>query len=643
MDNNPDVESPATDCDVLIVGCGPVGAALALELALHQVSFRIIDRLHGPSPTSRALIIQPRTLELFNRYGAAEELIPRGRILSGMAMCLDGKPAGVIALNQFKAADTRFPLPLNISQAETERFLFESLSSRGISVERATTATSVVQDENGVTTTLQFHDGREELVRTKYVIGCDGARSSVRKAAEGMTFEGSSYPQAFLLCDVHIRNSLRRQDQGLIQVSREGMFGIFPIRGDVFRIVVSGLAATYEHQGDISAVPTVEYFQTLFDKFTPPGSGTLEDPVWINRFRLHLRGVNKYRDRRVFVAGDAAHISSPVGGKGMNTGIQDAINIGWKLALVLQGQVQDPEAFLDTYHNERHPIGAELLKSTDKMFTFMTSTNRFFIPIRNFAVKYILPFLTPTDWWNGLFYKFLSMFGVTYRETSSIVGTATGFKGSVRGGDRLPDAKLWLSSESGGIVSVTVQGLCVGGSHHLLLFSGGHSEDETNELEYARDEVLKVVAFKLGVHFVYRSVRPERAMPSNDWYLWPSDSIEEVILKRYGFSDQSLPGYILVRPDGYVAHIGPLTALDELLSFLRTHFVAPIETVEDDGSVAEYHSTFGEDSSSEEGLTTELNATTQHESTIGENSSSGLISTGDNSSISVSTFTSASH
>lgn len=286
-----------------------------------------------------------------------------------MALCLDGKPAGAIALNQFKASDTRFPLPLNISQAETERFLLESLSSHGVNIERSLTATSIVQDDKVITTKLQSHNGKVEAVRSKYVIGCDGARSVVRQAGEGMVWEGSSYPQSFLLCDVQIRDSLRRQDQGLLQISREGMFAIFPIRQDLFRIVVSGPAATFDQQGDTSSVPTLEHFQSLFDKFTPPGSGTLEDPVWISRFRLHLKGVNKYRDRRIFVAGDAAHISSPVGGKGMNTGIQDAINLGWKLAFVLQGQVQDPDAFLDTYHIERHPIGQELLSSTDRMFS----------------------------------------------------------------------------------------------------------------------------------------------------------------------------------------------------------------------------------------------------------------------------------
>ncbi|KAK4679420.1 hypothetical protein QC764_204010 [Podospora pseudoanserina] len=608
MDDNAKVENPTTDCDVLIVGGGPVGMALALELVLHQVSFRIVDKLHAPSPTSRALIIQPRTLELFSRYGAAEELIPRGRILQGMALCLDGKPAGAIALNQFKASDTRFPLPLNISQAETERFLLESLSSHGVNIERSLTATSIVQDDKVITTKLQSHDGKVEAVRSKYVIGCDGARSVVRQAGEGMVWEGSSYPQSFLLCDVQIRNNLRRQDQGLLQISREGMFAIFPIRQDLFRIVVSGPAATFDQQGDTSSVPTLEHFQSLFDKFTPPGSGTLEDPVWISRFRLHLKGVNKYRDRRIFIAGDAAHISSPVGGKGMNTGIQDAINLGWKLAFVLQGQVQDPDAFLDTYHIERHPIGQELLSSTDRMFTFMTSTNRFFIPIRNFAVRYILPWLTPTDWWNRAFYKFLSMFGVTYRGVSPIVGTAAGFDGRIQGGDRLPDGKLWLTSRNTGIISTTVQALCVGSSHHLLLFSGEHSEEQTNALEYAKEKVLSAVSFRLDVHFIYRKAKDEPAIALNDYYIWPSELVEETLLKRFGFSEQSLPGYMFVRPDGYVAHIGPLSTLDEFLSFLRKHFVAPVEEAE---SVAEYHSTFEDDSSDELGLET------QNDSTLG--------------------------
>jgi 2-polyprenyl-6-methoxyphenol hydroxylase-like FAD-dependent oxidoreductase len=292
------------DCDVLIVGAGPVGTTLALELALHHVSFRIVDQAPVRSNKSRALVVQPRTLELLNRHGASDVLVRRGRSIRGGAAYVKGQLAVNLDFDDLGVTDTEFVLPLNISQAETECFLDDCLSKYNIVIERPFTATQIVQDDNGVNTTLKSSDGKTIYVRSKYVVGCDGAHSLVRKTAKTLKFEGAAYPHDFLLCDVHLHDSNLPQDRVSLFLNPKGVLALFPLSDKTIRIVASGDGVIPKDQEE----PTLEQFQSYFSAVTQPGSGTLRDPVWISRFRLHHRCVNHYREGRLFLAGDAAHI-----------------------------------------------------------------------------------------------------------------------------------------------------------------------------------------------------------------------------------------------------------------------------------------------------------------------------------------------
>lgn len=566
------------ECDVLIVGAGPVGTTLALELALHGVSFRIIDQAPVRSDKSRSLVVQPRTLELLNRHGAVDALVQRGRSLHGGIVYLEKQAVVHFDLDNLDITGTEFPHLVNVSQAETEKFLDECLSKYDISVQRPITATEIIQDKDGVTTTLKAADGKTDTIRTKYVVGCDGAHSVVRKAAN-LTFKGAPYPQDFLLCDVHLRDSNLPQDLIGLHLRPKGVLALLPLDKEIIRIVASGYQVA-ENEGE----PTLEQFQTYFTAATPPGSGTLDDPIWMTRFRLHHRGVNRYRDGRLFVAGDAAHIHSPAGGQGMNAGIQDAINLGWKLALALAVPREDggkaspsppsaarAEALLDSYDAERYPVGRALLKGTDRMFTFISSSSPLYVLIRNFLVKYVMPFVVRSEKRRLTFYQYISQLGITYRGSSKIVGTAKGFRGPVRGGDRLLDGGLLLPTEEGGGAAreTTLHQVCVGAAHHFLVFAGdaaaggpfaGKAADE-NQLVAAAEEVTKASSSKVQVHYI-QAGDVQLCPRAAEWYADPEGRLHE----QFGFGS---PGYVFVRPDGYVAHIGPLGKLDQLISFLK--------------------------------------------------------------------------
>ncbi|KAL2118098.1 hypothetical protein VTJ04DRAFT_7758 [Mycothermus thermophilus] len=571
------------DVDVLVIGAGPVGTALALELALHGVSFRIIDRLAERNDKSRALVMQPRTLELLNRHGAADSIIPRGRILSGVTSYINRRLVSHINLDDLGTTDTEFPLPLNVSQVETERFLDECLAKYNAQVERPVVASNIVQSPSGgVTTTLTHPDGTTSTVRSRYVVGCDGAHSTVRHASSKMRFPGAPYPQNFVLCDARLTNSNLDLNRIHLYSHKTHLLVVLPIDQDYVRVVAS------EHEKDMSRakreahgavdddyVPTLEQLQAYFDRMTPSGSGTLTDCVWLTRFRLHHRCVTQYRDERLLVVGDAAHIHSPAGGQGMNAGIQDAVNLGWKLALALKLEKEGGEtgsaaasALLDSYDLERHPVGQQLLRSTDRMFTFMAATPRWFVPVRNFVFRLVMPWAVKSVARRRQVFGFISNLDITYRGRTKLVGQAKGLsKGEIRGGDRLADGKVWRWGEEEGRIQTSLQRVCAGRRHHLLLFAkpGRMDKQKEGELQRAAEEVVKACWAEVDVHYV---AADDEVVRQPNWYT----DLEGTLHSKFGFGVRA--GYVLVRPDGYVAHIGPLDEWDALLAFLKDYLVS---------------------------------------------------------------------
>ncbi|MGH7553597.1 MAG: FAD-dependent monooxygenase, partial [Longimicrobiales bacterium] len=357
--------SAGSEIDVLIVGAGPTGLALAAQLQSFGMRFRIIDRSLDRARESRALAVQARTLEVLDTLGLADQLVARGRTSTRVAIHAGARTVAHIQLGSIGRVDTRFPFILFVSQSETERVLAEHLERAGVTIERGVELTGFDARDAWVDCNLQDQSGLDYSVRARYLAGCDGARSLVRKAA-GFSFEGGSYPQDFVLGDVEADGPLEPLSINAF-IGQGGLSMFFPLgEPTTWRVIAMKSfdqrtlrepTATSEESpiGPLS----LQELQTIVD-FPTGASVRVRDPAWLTHFRLHHRQVERYSNGRVFLAGDAAHIHSPVGGQGMNTGIQDAWNLGWKLALVARG-IADP-AILDSYEPERLPVGRSVLR-----------------------------------------------------------------------------------------------------------------------------------------------------------------------------------------------------------------------------------------------------------------------------------------
>ena len=343
--------------DVLIVGAGPTGLTLACEAARRGLSCRLIEAATEPNPWSRALGVQARTLELLAQMGLADEAVARGHKAHGARIHGAGRERAHLTLDKL---DSPFPFILILPQNETEALLADGARRQGVGIERGTALTRFAQDANGVTATLRHRDGREETARARWLVGADGAHSAVRHGL-GRPFAGAEYPEAFLLADCRLAGSVP-EDELSVYLTHDGFLAIFPFGGGLFRLIASlpGAAASGADWEPHAA--TLAECQAVVDA-RGPGGVRLSDPRWLSRFRLHRRLAPQMRVGQVFLAGDAAHIHSPAGGQGMNTGIQDAVNLAWKLALVTQGA--SPDALLASYQVERHPVAADVLRDTD--------------------------------------------------------------------------------------------------------------------------------------------------------------------------------------------------------------------------------------------------------------------------------------
>jgi 2-polyprenyl-6-methoxyphenol hydroxylase-like FAD-dependent oxidoreductase len=354
--------------DILVVGAGPVGLTMAGELARHGARCRIIDRLTHPLPYCRAIGVTPRTLEVWDDMGLARDMIDAGVWIEGFRSIIYGHGAKD---QHAWFAGLPYEATLGLPQYDTERLLQRHLGRFGIAVERGVTLASLEKGEDSVSVRLTRAKGGTEEVSFRYVIGCDGAHSAVRRGL-GIAFEGEAFPMSFMLGDVHIAWDLPRgmalRALRLVENSAPDMFIAIPLpepgRYRISTLASPGLAPSQGTDHGLqseSPGPALGDLQAIADDLLPDRP-RLTDLRWSSIFRISMRLAERYRQGRAFIAGDAAHIHPPTGGQGMNTGIQDAYNLAWKLALVVQGQA--PEALLDSYESERRPVGADTIART---------------------------------------------------------------------------------------------------------------------------------------------------------------------------------------------------------------------------------------------------------------------------------------
>jgi 2-polyprenyl-6-methoxyphenol hydroxylase-like FAD-dependent oxidoreductase len=363
---------------VLIAGAGPVGLTAATELARYGVTVRVVDKSAARTDKSKALVLWSRSLELIERMGCVDRFLTAGMNCHGARMSNGTDLMGEI---NFDGVKSRYPFALMIPQSETERLLETHLEELGVKVARRVEVVSVTPSQDGVTATLRDAAGREETITADWLIGCDGAHSTVRHAL-GIEFSGTTQPSDWVLADLRLTGLT--PDKLDIFWHAEGILAFFPIVGDRYRIVAD-LGPTQGHGRP--GEPTLAEVQALVDQ-RGPGTIRLHDPYWLSYFHINERKVEDYGRGRVFLAGDAAHIHSPAGGQGMNTGMQDAFNLAWKLALVVHGTATP--TLLESYSVERSAVGDRVLRNASQMTDIAVMRNPVLQTIRNFAARIVL-------------------------------------------------------------------------------------------------------------------------------------------------------------------------------------------------------------------------------------------------------------
>jgi 2-polyprenyl-6-methoxyphenol hydroxylase-like FAD-dependent oxidoreductase len=544
-----------SELDVLIVGAGPTGLALATQLQRFGARFRIIERLLDRTRESRALGVQSRTLELLQTLGLGERLVARGNRSTRLKLHLEGRPVAAVTLGDIGAVDTRFPFILFVSQAETEDVLDESLRASGVAIERGTELVSFEREDDGLQCLLQRDDGRQERLRARFLVGCDGAHSAVRKLS-GIAFEGGSYPQDFALGDVEADGLL--EPNAINSFAGGGGVAVFFPLGWPTTWRVIAMAAdkqTEAEPGRTSAPGIVGALQLseLQDLVNPPTARTirLRDPVWLTRFHLHHRQIASYRRGNVFLAGDAAHIHSPVGAQGMNTGIQDAWNLGWKLGVVARGLAHS--RLLDTYDAERWRVGQFLLRYTDRLFSTFTrvmSGRPLATWVRRVVIPHVVPHVFDSHWLRQTAFSFVSELGIRYRKSPAVAEGEPRLRKGPRSGDRLPDAEVRVNGRS------TYLQQALAGPHLALLLCGDSRHWDSRELDRLRERYGRVMA----MHCLNAS--------------GPDGSLVDE--KGHAFSRLAVrdAAQYLVRPDGYIAFRSAGRTFEQLERYLADWYVA---------------------------------------------------------------------
>jgi 2-polyprenyl-6-methoxyphenol hydroxylase-like FAD-dependent oxidoreductase len=495
------------DTPILIVGAGPTGLMLALWLTQFGVPFRIIDKDAGPGETSRAMGVQARTLELYQQIGLAQEVIAKGIIANEFNIRKNGKVAATLDLAQMGKGISPFPFLLSFPQDDHEKVLIEHLRQKGVEVERNTELLSFNQTSSTIEATLKTSKGTE-TVSTTYLCGCDGARSTVRTDLK-LEFPGGTYSQIFFVADVMARGDAASGELQMC-VSKTDFTMVLPIRS-------SGSLRL------IGIVPAADYnketltFDDVAARVTQNTKLNIDQVNWFSTYHVHHRVAQSFQRGRIFILGDAAHIHSPVGGQGMNTGIGDAINLAWKLAAVLQ-QRATPN-LLDTYEIERIGFANQLVATTDTMFKIMTNEGLLGTLWRGFVFPYLIPLLFHLQIFKRAFFKVISQTGIKYR-TSPL---SKGVVNNIHGGDRLPWVKFGDTDNFAAMTSLDWQVHVYGKANY----------DFKNDLQ--------------KMHIALNV------------FNWNADC------QQGGLQEYTV---YLVRPDGYVAYVNPRQNARELADYL---------------------------------------------------------------------------
>jgi 2-polyprenyl-6-methoxyphenol hydroxylase-like FAD-dependent oxidoreductase len=510
----------STKTDVIIIGAGPTGLALACQLIRFGIDFVIIDKKETTTPHSKAIGVQARTLEIYEQMGLADKLISLGWKAEKARMIVGGQLRGEVDFSDIGKGMSDYPYVLIVEQGKHETLIHDFIKSRGHQVRWQTELESFSQDESGVSAVIRNSAGETETVEGKFLVGCDGAKSTVRHGL-GLKFEGSTFERMFYVADVQIDWEFKN-DALMVFLMKHNLLAFFPMIGEKrWRIVGTFPEEFAKDEGEV-------LYEEIEEQIKRDAELQLDitNVNWFSTYKVHTRHVNKFSEGRCFLAGDAAHIHTPAGAQGMNTGIQDGYNLAWKLAMVLRGS--SDKKLLDTYNEERLVNAENLLRTTDRFFNLVASPE----PILTYLRMHVFPYIAGAAFSIDAVKKFVfprvSQIGINYRY-SSISEHAGDGDFDVKAGDRFPFFRI----EGKSIFEMLREP-----KFHLLSFSDGQGEKPKNEVSLEFSDLVDVHEFPL----------------------YPR--VSEI----FG-NDKSF--LVLLRPDNYIATISKEASLAPIENYLK--------------------------------------------------------------------------
>lgn len=522
--------------DTLVVGAGPTGLMLATQLARRGIRTRIIDRNPGPSIQTKALGVQARTLEIYSHLGIAEHALELGTRATGAALWVAGHRAARVPLGDIGRGLSPYPFLLILGQDDNERLLGNSLRENGINVDWGCELTGLTQTPDHAVATVRFPDGSQREIHTNWLAGCDGARSTVRSLS-GIPFVGAPYEHVFYVADT-VSVGTMSPDELNVFLWRGGFHLFFPMRGTHHWRIVGILPPNFRDNDNLSfddVVPAIRAQSGVeFD---------VRDCRWFSTYRIHHRRAERFSDRRCFLLGDAAHIHSPVGAQGMNTGLQDAYNLAWKLALVASGRAD--RALLDSYSLEREPVAERLLRTTDRAFALIVSERPVATIFRTRLFPAALALAMRLEASRRLAFRTISQIGIRYPQSPLSHTPTERPDAGVRPGDRFPWMRLHFAPSA---PPEDIFQRLDDTRLNLILFG----PPATADLIAACGDLIRIHA--------------PTDHPHND------DELRRNRIPK--------PSYFLLRPDGHVGLVGTQPTADAVTRYLLDRLrIRPVPTV----------------------------------------------------------------